>query len=133
VISTQQKKNYDLAVSKARRVGLRHDMALAMERCGEMFFKSGDTFWADHYLGGALNHYIEWGALAKARHLYKKHRSHLSGNFTDSLKEKGEAIENDLRSSGFESMTLRKPIENNLRSSDFESMALRKASAELSN
>jgi hypothetical protein len=74
----QAKTAYNHAISTAARHAFLHDRALANERAGEFFLQIDDLDWATYYLRDAHQLYLDWGALAKAAHLWEKHANVLS-------------------------------------------------------
>ena len=66
------KNAYDKAISTSGRHGFPNDKALAYERAGIYFVSIRDKFWADHYLGRALQGYLDWEAQGLADRLIKR-------------------------------------------------------------
>jgi len=64
---------YNLAISESGRAGLINDKALINERFGEFFLSRKNEEEASFHLNIALQHYVKWGAMAKAHDLRKKH------------------------------------------------------------
>eukprot|EP00978_Attheya_sp_CCMP212_P048515 scaffold532450_cov102-Attheya_sp.AAC.1 len=62
----ETKKAYNSAIAMAGRSGFMQDCALANERAGMFFARTGDSFWAREYLTRAQELYKEYGALVKA-------------------------------------------------------------------
>eukprot|EP00957_Ditylum_brightwellii_P034299 2601058-Ditylum_brightwellii.AAC.1 len=61
---------YDAAINAAEKSGFVNDQAIASERAGDFYLRHCDTR-SSHYYDKARDLYHQWGALAKADHLYK--------------------------------------------------------------
>jgi len=61
---------YDAAIDAAEKSGFVNEQAIASERAGDFYLRLGDTR-SSHYYDKARDLYHQWGALAKADHLYK--------------------------------------------------------------
>jgi len=64
-------KCYELAIATAEKNDFPNEQAIANERAGDFFLRTGDTKKASHHYGIAHALYLEWGAQEKADHLCK--------------------------------------------------------------
>lgn len=69
---------FDTAIAMAGRSGFLQEKALANERAGLYFLGVDDYDWASHYLSGAHESYLEWGAKAKAEMLQAQYAALLT-------------------------------------------------------
>ncbi|CAB9514642.1 Transcriptional regulator [Seminavis robusta] len=67
------KRKYENAISLASRSGYQHDCALAHERAALNFLELRDEYWASHHMSNAQSKYLQWGASAKASHLFEEY------------------------------------------------------------
>jgi len=66
-------EKYTQAITASGRAGFINDKALINERVGEFLLSHNNLEDASFHLNIALQHYIKWGAMAKAHHLRSKY------------------------------------------------------------
>lgn len=76
VTGANPKKDYDLAISAAGRLGFLQMQALANERAGIFFLDHPESEHAEIYISRALDLYSQWGAIAKVKQM-KRRYSHV--------------------------------------------------------